>query len=96
MLGQLESAYAQQAYLPHPQPHPPTHHPAYLPTPPHHPMFHPDPFATLHDPSAAAAAMVWSGGQHTPPTTTTTSMYPSYVNQMSPHGAFFRYRDIDR
>merc|ERR1719284_1397107 len=46
---------------------------------------HPDPFASaLHDPG-----MAWSGQAHV----ASNNMYnaASYMNQMAPHGAFFRY-----
>lgn len=54
------------------------------PAPPHPPMFpHPaDPFSSLHEPS-----MAWSGQAHV----AMNNMYGSYSNQMTPHGAFFRY-----
>ena len=54
------------------------------PAPPPHPLFpHPaDPYSGLHEPS-----MAWSGQAHV----AMNNMYGSYSNQMSPHGAFFRY-----
>ena len=91
--SEVSTHYPQhhQHYLPHPQPHPAYPRPDLLfrrDVEPHttHPMFpHPDPFTSaLHDPG-----MAWSGQAHV----ASNNMYnaASYMNQMAPHGAFFRY-----
>ena len=51
--------------------------------PPSHLGFPGDPLGTLHEP-----AMAWS--THNP--SSNPAVYPSYMNQMSSHGAFFRYK----